>query len=172
MKKLVSAAICGAAMVACAQLLPGEGVANDHATGSNPHDVVFVARGAGNGYGYRAYETAVGLTILPWSCPNFESSVKGVRINLGWGSYAATRGFDSGLFSNSGDFCGLAVNLFGNYASADATGVQIGLVNVATHATGLQIGLVNHVESLAGVQIGLLNFAQSQWSIPLINVAW
>ena len=64
--------------------------------------------------------------------------------------------------------------LFGDGAFiGEAQGVQIGLVNVTDgHTSGLQIGLVNSTQSLAGVQIGLLNFAWSQWSIPIINIAW
>lgn len=56
MKKSMVALVACAALAACAQLTPGTGVANDHALGKNPQDVVFVARGGGNAYGYRAYE--------------------------------------------------------------------------------------------------------------------
>lgn len=176
MKKLAFALalVCGT-LVAYAQATwqPGQGVANDHAVGAHPHDVVFVPRGGGAPYGYRAYDTAIGLTFLPWSCPNFESCVKGFRLNLGWGSYAGTYGFDVGTFSNAGDFAGLAINWFGNLVETDAAGLQIGFVNVVGHRTaGLQIGLVNYTEHLDGVQIGLLNFATSQWTLPFINVAW
>ena len=83
-----------AASVALAQFRPGEGVANDHATGESAQDVVFVQRGGGNPYGYRSYDMALGLTFLPWAVPNFESSVKGFRLNLGWGHYAGTYGLD------------------------------------------------------------------------------
>lgn len=159
------------AMGAFAQWQPGKGVANDHATGSNAQDVRFVVRDGENGYGYRSYDTAIGFTFLPWSCPNFESTVKGVRFNLGWGTYAGTYGLDFGTFSDAKDFAGVAINWCGNVADS-AAGLQIGLVNAGGHARGLQIGLVNHVEHLDGVQIGLLNFAWSQWSIPFVNIGW
>lgn len=172
MKKVFAVAVCALAFSSFAQWKPGQGVANDHARGSNPHDVPFVQRGGGNGYGYRTYDVPIGLTFLPWSAPNFESTVKGVRVNLGWGRYAATYGLDLGAFSNSGDFAGVAANWLGNVVSRDAVGVQVGLVNAGGRARGLQIGLVNHVDRLDGVQIGLLNFATSQWSIPFVNVCW
>ena len=173
MKRFAVAALCGGmALAAAAQWRPGTGVANDRVRGTRPHDVTFVARGGGNGYGYRDYDVAVGLTVLPWSCPNFESRVKGVRFNFGWGRYAGTHGVDTGLFSRSDDFDGVAVNLLGNYSAGDADGIQVGLVNVAGRARGLQVGLVNHVGRLEGVQIGLLNFATSQWTLPILNAAW
>lgn len=173
MKKLLMVVVVvGMSMLAMAQWTPGQGVANDHALGGNRRDVTFVQRGGGNAYGYRAYTTAIGLTFLPWSVPNFESTVKGVRMNLGWGGYAGTYGFDIGTFSGSGDFGGLAINWFGNFVERDADGVQIGLVNIGGCARGLQIGLVNYVERLDGVQIGLLNFATSQWFLPILNVGW
>ena len=174
MKKTVLSAFCAlAACAAFAQWQPGQGAANDHARGGNPRDVVFVQRGAGNPYGYRAYNTVIGFTLLPWSLPNDESSVTGLRLNLGWGRYAWTRGVDLGAFSYSGEFRGIAANVLGNRADGDALGLQVGLVNLAgRRAAGLQIGLVNHVERLEGVQIGLLNFATSQWTLPFINIGW
>lgn len=170
-KMLLGTALACAALGASAQWAPGTGIANDHADGARPHDVRFVARDGDRGYGYRSFDTAIGLTFLPWSFPNFESTVKGVRLNLGWGRYAGTYGLDCGTFSKAGDFAGVAVNWCGNVAET-AMGLQIGLVNAGGRARGLQIGLVNHVERMDGVQIGLLNFARTQWSLPLVNVCW
>ncbi len=171
MKKILAAMTVCAALVASAQWQPGQGPANDHAVGPQGHNVHFIPRDGGNGYGYRSYDTVLGFTFLPWSFPNFESTVKGLRLNFGWGGYAGTYGVDLGTFSDAGSFGGIAVNLFGNVAG-DASGLQIGLVNAGGVARGLQIGLVNHVDRLVGVQIGLLNFARSQWTLPFINVAW
>ena len=160
-------------VAAVAQWQPGQGMANDRARGGNARDVVFVERGGGNPYGYRSYDTAIGLTLLPWSFPNEESSVRGLRLNFGWGYYAGTYGLDLGTFSSTGEFRGLGANWIGHYADRDAKGLQVGLVNVTGHsAVGLQIGLVNYVERLEGVQIGLLNFATSQWTLPIINIGW
>ena len=160
-------------VAAVAQWQPGQGMANDRARGGNARDVVFVERGGGNPYGYRSYDTAIGLTVLPWSFPNEESSVRGLRLNFGWGYYAGTYGLDLGAFSSTGEFRGLGANWIGHYAARDAKGLQVGLVNVTGHrAVGLQIGLVNYVERLEGVQIGLLNFATSQWTLPFINIGW
>lgn len=174
MKKVAIASILAVvASAALAQLRPGEGVANDHATGINERDVVFVQRGGGNAYGYRSYDMAIGFTFLPWAVPNFESSVKGLRLNLGWGSYAGTYGLDVGAFSNAGDFAGIAGNFLGNFVEGDAAGLQVGLVNVVGRdMAGLQIGLVNYTSHLSGVQIGLLNFATQQWTLPIINIAF
>ena len=172
MKKLLAVAVLAcAALGARAQWMPGAGVANDHAAGAHPRDVRFVVRDGNQGYGYRSFDTAIGLTFLPWSFPNFESTVKGVRLNLGWGRYAGTYGLDLGTFSHAGDFAGIAVNWCGNVADS-ATGIQIGLVNAGGRARGLQIGLVNHVQRLDGVQIGLLNFARTQGSFPIVNIGW
>lgn len=172
MKKIAFLAFAVSSFAALAQLRPGEGVANDHAVGSKPTDVVFIQRGGGNAYGYKSYDTIFGVTVLPWSLPNFESSVKGVRLNFGWGSHAGMYGLDTGLVGVSDSFAGLSATFLGAFTH-EAAGVQVGLVNVTDGRTsGLQIGLVNATESLAGVQIGLLNFAWSQWSIPIINIAW
>lgn len=172
MKKAVLLAFAVSASAAMAQMTPGQGVANDHAVGTNPTDVIFVQRGGGNAYGYRSYDAIVGATFLPWSIPNFESTVKGVRFNFGWGRHAGMYGLDSGLVGVSDSFAGLSATIFGSF-TGEASGVQMGLVNITEgHTSGLQIGLVNATQSLSGVQIGLLNFAWSQWSIPLINIAW
>ena len=173
MKKILFTMILALASgAALAQWQPGQGVANAPVRGENPQDVVFVQRGGGANYGYRAYETPVGLTILPWAAPNFESTVKGVRFNFGWGHHAGMYGLDVGLFGNSDSFVGIGVNLLGN-VSRGAGGLQIGLANV-THGTanGMQIGVVNYAERLEGVQIGVLNFAATQWTMPIINIAW
>ena len=173
MKRIALFASVFAVSAAFAQQRPGEGVANDHATGAKSTDVVFVQRGGGNAYGYRSYDTAIGFTFFPWAAPNFESTVKVFRLNLGWGGYAGTYGLDVGAFSNAGDFGGIAVNFFGNAVKSDAAGIQIGFVNVVGGRTaGLQIGLVNYTSHLSGVQIGLLNFATEQWTLPLLNIAF
>lgn len=172
-KSLIFCLFFACASVADAQFLAGRGIANDYATGKNPSDVQFVARGNGNPYGYRSYDMAIGGTILPWAIPNCESSVTGVRINLGWGFYERTTGFDTGTFSYSGDASGLQINLLGNAATRDAIGIQIGLVNVVKkNDYGLQIGLINYADHLSGMQIGLLNFAKSQWTLPILNIAF
>lgn len=172
MKKISLFASLLAASAAFAQLRPGDGVANDHALGTKPTDVVFVQRGGGNAYGYRSYDSIIGATVLPWSIPNFESTVKGVRFNFGWGSHAGMYGLDTGLVGVADSFAGISATIFGSFVG-EAQGVQMGLVNVTDgHTSGLQVGLVNATQSLSGVQIGLLNFAWSQWSVPIINIAW
>ena len=87
-------ALCASAQAA--RFEAGKGVANDRATGAGPNDVTFVTRGNGNAYGWRGWNMAIGGTILPWSIPNDESNVYGLRVNLGWGAYANTYGIDVG----------------------------------------------------------------------------
>jgi hypothetical protein len=110
----------------------------------NKRDVTFVSRGGGNEYGYRQYALPIGLTVLFWSMPNFESSVYGVRLNFGWGAYHCTYGLDTGIFSRSKKFGGISWTALGNYVEQYSVGIQAGLVNVVQgEMSGLQIGLVN-----------------------------
>ena len=138
----------------------GRGVANDLATGANERDVTFIERGGNNAYGWRSYDTAVGVTVLPWSIPNEESSVYGVRLNFGWGAFVDMRGLDSGLFSyTKRDFGGISLTLFGNYVGGTMKGVQVGVVNFA--------------RDLHGVQIGVLNFNGTGVAcLPILNVGF
>lgn len=175
MKKLLTIAFAAAAFMTAgaAGWNAGQGIANDRAAGANKRDVTFVKRGGGNEYGYRQYSTPLGVTVLPWSMPNFESSVYGVRLNFGWGAYHGTYGLDSGVFSRSKEFAGISWTVFGNYIENNATGIQAGLVNIANERmTGLQVGLVNFAGTLNGVQIGVLNFNAAQVTLPVINIGW
>ena len=176
MKKIVISLTAAAlAMgVQAAKFEAGKGIANDRATGQNDRDVTFVERGNGNAYGWRGWDMAIGGTILPWAIPNFESNVYGLRINLGWGTYANTYGLDAGAFSStSGDFGGIQANLCGNAVGGTAGGLQVGAVNVGRgRVYGLQIGFVNFAEDLHGVQIGGLNFNRSGITLPIINAAF
>ena len=153
----------------------GRGVANDRATGSGPNDVTFVTRGNGNAYGWRGWDMAIGGTILPWSVPNEESSVYGLRLNLGWGAYANTYGLDAGAFSSTTqDFGGVAANLCGNVVGGTMGGVQVGAVNaVRGSAYGLQVAFVNFADDLHGLQIGVLNFNNSGLKcFPIVNAGF
>ena len=160
----------GAAGAAFAQdvFKAGEGVANSHSG-----NVSCVPRGGGNPYGYGAgssYVTPFGLTLIAWDIPNSMSVVRGVRANFGCGRFERTYGADLGLFSKSGDFSGVAANIIGNFSERNATGLQLGIVNmVEGDVRGMQIGLVNKSGHLLGVQIGLINFNPSGISFPILN---
>ena len=175
MKKILMMAAMAATLAAAAQpLTPGTGVANDH-TGNvgGATGVVYAPRTAETGYGYVDGMTVIGFTFLPWAVPNSSWDVTGVRMNLGWGAYRDTSGFDFGVFSQSYTAKGLFVNWCGTYVIENAWGWQNGLVNVVgRRMCGLQIGLVNYADRLDGVQIGLLNFARSQWFFPFVNIGW
>ena len=153
----------------------GKGVANDLATGANERDVTFIERGGNNSYGWRSYDTVVGVTVLPWSIPNDESSIYGVSLNFGWGSFVDMYGLDFGLFScTTRDFGGISLALFGNYVGGTTRCVQVGVVNVVDgSAYGLQAGVVNFAQDLHGVQIGVLNFNGTGVAcLPILNVGF
>ena len=172
---LAGVALCAAAPADAARLEAGKGVANDHATGAGPNDVTFVTRGNGNAYGWRGWDMALGVTLLPWSVPNDESNVYGLRLNLGWGRYASTYGLDAGAFSSvTRDFGGIAANLVGNVVGETMGGLQVGAVNIVRgRAYGLQIAFVNFAEDLHGVQIGGLNFNRSGLPcFPIVNAGF
>ena len=175
MKKIMMVAAAAATMAATAQVLtPTTGVANDHGYGpTRAVSVAYAPRTVETGYGYVDGMTVIGFTFLPWAVPNHSWDVTGVRLNLGWGAYRDTAGFDFGVFSANRNADGLFINWCGTYATGDSRGWQNGLVNVVSHRMcGLQIGLVNYADRLDGVQIGLLNFARSQWFFPIINIGW
>lgn len=173
MKKILMTIVVGLTVASAnAAWQAGKGVANDRATGMNDRDVTFVQRDAGTGYGWRQYSLPVGLTILPWSIPNFESSVYGLRVNLGWGRYDGTYGLDSGLLSSRKTFGGISANIIGNYATDKSMGLEVGAVNIAGSMNGLQLGVVNFADCLYGVQIGLLNFNRAGITFPILNIGW
>ena len=112
-KILAIVAVSSASVAFAAGFEAGKGVANDLATGANQRDVTFVERGGNNSYGWQSYDIVLGVTVLPWSIPNEESSVYGLRLNFGWGAYV------------------------------DTYGLQIAFVNVAEDLHGVQIGVLN-----------------------------
>lgn len=168
----VLAATAVAGMALADRLDAGQGLANTTARPEN--NVTFVARGGGNDYGYRGWDTVLGLTFLPWSLPNDESYVCGVRFDFGWGAYEETKGLDTGLFSvTKHDFTGFAPMAAGSWVGGDARGVLIGPVNVVEGAMyGLQVGLLNSAGDLHGVQIGLLNFNATGIFFPILNAGF
>ena len=177
-----------AAFVEAQVLAPNTGVANDHGYGPTaPVNVAYAPRSVETGYGYGDGQSFLGVTFLPLSMPGPSWDIIGLRLNLGWGSNRTVYGIDTGVFGWSGEFAGIGVNLFGNYAEGNAEGlqiglvnevdaemhgIQIGLVNTSDYEGGLQIGLVNIAERLAGVQLGLLNFNYSGFHMPILNVCW
>jgi len=175
MKVMAMAASLSLALVsAAAGFEAGQGIANDLATGANKRDVTFVERGGNNVYGWQSYDLALGATFLPWSVPNAESSVYGLRFNFGWGAYVDTYGLDAGIFSvSSRDFGGISANFLGNSVGGTMGGLQVGAVNIVNVAYGLQIAVVNVASDLHGVQIGVLNFNGSGLKcFPIINIGF
>ena len=178
MRKFALASVLAAgfaASAAAAGFVAGQGMANDLATGGNERDVTFVQRGGGNDYGWRSYDTVLGVTVLPWSIPNDESSVYGLRLDFGWGAFADTFGLGAGLFSHTKrDFGGISAAAFGHFTGGIMKGIQVGAVNVVDgSAYGLQVGAVNFAQDLHGVQIGVLNFNGTGVAcLPIINAGF
>ena len=164
--------ICGILAAQQTSFQLGGGVANEGVVPGKPDTRIdYSPRSTENGYGYCGYTVPIGLTILPWALPNQESYVNGLRLNLGWGSYKETTGLDLGLFSAGENHGVLGINAFGHYSRNNASGCEIGLVNVTGGImSGLQVGLVNYADTLLGVQIGLINIARTQRCIPILNV--
>ena len=79
----------------------------------------------------------------------------------------------SGLFADTAELRGLQLSLLANRADT-LGGAQLALAmnRAADEATGLQIGLLNVATDLHGLQIGLLNINRSGWVLPLLNFAW
>ena len=125
--------------------------------------------------------------FTPLQIPGSDSDVRGVRLNLFYGTCCNFSGLDIGFMGVSkshangwlinlvsvtyGD--GLGLHTSGvNYLSGDFNGLQIGLINWtdsgdafqvglfngAYDVKGLQLGLINVTDKMLGVQIGLLNF--------------
>ena len=125
--------------------------------------------------------------FTPLQIPGSDSDVRGVRLNLFYGTCCNFSGLDIGFVGvskncangwlinlvnvSSGD--GLGLHTGGvNYLSGDFMGLQIGLYNWtdsgdvfqvgfyngAYDVRGLQVGLINVTDKMLGIQIGLLNF--------------
>lgn len=109
--------------------------------------------------------------------------VRGLQASVAGGCYAETvRGVQAGfgllpLARNDGATClGLfserpspALYVGGNYTE-DLVGLQVGLFcNRAGKATGVQVGLVNIASALTGLQVGLVNVIRGS-SVPVLPV--
>jgi len=105
-----------------------------------------------------------------------EASIRGVRLNFGYGANEALTGLDLGLVNqnrgnltgvelglvnyNKGDTAGFLLGL-GNFNEGDVSELQLGAWNEANElATGSQLGVVNRTYMSKGMQLGLLNVTQ------------
>ena len=129
-----------------------------------------------------------------------QQAVRGVRVDLLYGSNPAVQGFDIGLVNQTtrgpssgvqlglanlvtGDFTGLQYG-FVNTTSGRVEGLQTALVNVAgsgegmqwglfnsnREMNGLQLALVNYAERIHGVQVGLVNIIRSGGQFPVFPI--
>ncbi len=112
-------------------------------------------------------------------------AVKGIRIDLLYGSNTAMTGLDLGFVNRTttGPSGGLEWGLV-NLTGGRFTGVQIGFVNMGDaneglqwggfnsnkNMSGLQLGLVNYAERTHGVQVGLINIIQTGGQFPVFPI--
>ncbi|CAM3004180.1 LA_2272 family surface repeat-containing protein [Rariglobus hedericola] len=114
--------------------------------------------------------------------------VGGTTTGVQWGVVNNAQGEVSGWQSgwvnlNQSKVTGLQTGLlnFNALATANMSGLGIGLVNVSKHVYGIQFGFINYAESLKGVQIGLWNQVNTRdWDqfdplpkvFPIINIGF
>lgn len=109
-------------------------------------------------------------TGIQWGVVNYTTGEvvgwQGGWINV---NTAKVKGLQTGLVS------------WNDVASADFSGLQLGLVNTGKHVTGVQLGFINYAETLKGVQIGLWNQVNSRdWDqfeplpkvFPFVNIGF
>jgi energy-converting hydrogenase Eha subunit A len=121
------------------------------------------------------------IQLFPESTP-----IKGLRLNLIYGSNVSMTGLDFGLVNqtSTGPFVGVQ---FGGVGLADSDftgwqdcwvnvtkgkmeGFQWGLVNYANHASGFQLGFVNYAVTMHGLQIGLVNIIKQGGQFPFFPI--
>ena len=95
-------------------------------------------------------------------------NIRGLKVNLPFGSNDEIRGLDIGFASTSKATSGLQWNLILNRVHGDLTGVQLGLINQTENTYGVSFGLLNIASNrLKGVQCGLLNSAMAVHGVQL-----
>ena len=104
------------------------------------------------------------------------TDVIGLRLTIPFStSQENVTGFDLGLWGESIDFEGIAVNVLRNDVRDHATGVQVGIYNSIGFGdlVGIQVGLWNEAVTMTGVQAGLVNVAGDAegFQVGLINRA-
>jgi hypothetical protein len=117
-----------------------------------------------------------------------ETVIRGVRLNLIYGSNAAVHGLDIGLVNRTTEkqsvgiqtgilglsehgFKGFQVNAV-NITNNEFIGVQFGFVNAVEDANGLMIGVINFANRMNGLQIGIINLINEGGVasvMPIIN---
>ncbi len=79
----------------------------------------------------------------------------------------------TGLMSHATHHRGVQLSGLANRVQT-LSGVQLALAlnRAEERASGLQLGLINVAKELKGVQLGLLNFNAAGWCFPLLNISW
>ena len=99
--------------------------------------------------------------------------VSALQVNLWNSTNGAFAGVQVGLYNEAVNSAGIKVGLINNTANM-SRGVEVGLINTSLECHGLQVGLINYTEFLTGVQIGLVNIATKSTLpfFPIINMCF
>ncbi len=102
-----------------------------------------------------------------------DAQVSALQINLWNSTNGKFGGFQVGLVNAADSAAGIQIGLF-NSTDNIFRGFTVGLLNTSLEAHGLEIGLINYTEFLTGVQIGLVNIAtkSSLPFFPIINMCF
>ncbi len=116
-----------------------------------------------------------------------ETAIGGFRLNLLYGKNTTVSGFDLGLVNHitegvskgvqfgflnmdMADYSGWQLAGIVNMTGGTVTGLQMGMVNYATHASGVQFGFINYAGTLSGLQIGLVNIVEKDSTFPVFPI--
>lgn len=125
--------------------------------------------------------------FTPFQIPGSDRDVRGVRLNLFYGTCYNFTGLDIGFLGvskNRANGCrinlvnmaygdGLGLHAAGvNYMSGDFNGLQIGFINWTDSGDALQIGFYNSAYDVKGLQVGLINVTDKMlgFQFGLVNI--
>ncbi len=99
--------------------------------------------------------------------------VSALQVNLWNSTNGVFAGVQVGLYNEAVNSSGIKIGLINNTSSI-SRGVEVGLVNSALEFHGLQVGLINYTEFLTGVQVGIVNIATKSTLpfFPIINMCF
>ena len=135
--------------------------------------------------GRPAYDSSTDVMLgffTPLQIPESDYDVRGVRLNLLYGTCCNFSGLDIGFVGvtkNRAKGCrvnlvnmayedGLGLHAGGlNYLSGDFKGLQIGLINWTDSGDAFQVGFYNGAYDVKGLQFGLINVTDKMQGIQI-----
>ncbi len=101
------------------------------------------------------------------------ASVSAIQVNLWNSTDGDFTGLQVGLVNIADNSSGIVVGLC-NVTSNCARGLFVGLINSSLDFRGIAIGVVNYTQFLTGIQIGLVNIATESTLpfFPIINMCF